>query len=65
MEMQIKEYIKQNYISKNKIRLKIKELELIIKNTKEHYKGTYALTDDYKEAIFAKEYLQELLEEGG
>ena len=61
MDIQIKKYIKQNYISKRKITEKIKEIEENIKNEPE---GTwYAVNIRLYELEI--ELLKELLEEGG
>ncbi len=56
-------FIKQKYISKDKVEVKITELDCIIEDVVEHYKNTYENEIDYINANFAKEYLLELLEE--
>ena len=55
--------LRNNSINKETIKQDLKELDLIIEEIKSQYKETYALTDNYKKAIFIKEYLNELLEE--
>ena len=53
----------KNYISKDKIREKIKEYQEKAEDVKQKYKGVYAYKDDYLEALAKIEGYQELLEE--
>ena len=57
------EYIERNFISKDKIREKIKEYQEKAEDVKQKYKGVYAYKDDYLEALAKIEGYQELLEE--
>lgn len=56
-------FIKKNYISKDKIREKIKEYQEKAEDVKQKYKGVYAYKDDYLEVLAKIEGYQELLEE--
>ena len=51
------------YVSKDKIRDKIKELEEQAEKVKEHYRGTYACLDEYLNAKSKIQGYKELLEE--
>lgn len=54
-------FVFDNYISKDKIRIKIKELEEKCKTIKKTYTGTYALNGNYLEAFSQIVILRELL----
>lgn len=52
-----------DYVSKNKIKEKIKEYQEKAEDVKQKYKGVYAYKDDYLEALAKIEGYQELLKE--
>lgn len=54
---------KAQFISKDKIRDKIKKLEEQAEKVKEHYRGTYACLDEYLNAKSKIQGYKELLEE--
>lgn len=62
-QTELEERNKKDYISKDKIREKIKEYQEKAEDVKQKYKGVYAYKDDYLEALAKIEGYQELLEE--
>lgn len=57
-------YSYKDFISKDKVKEKIEELEKQAEEVKNHYKGTYACLDEYLNAKSKIQGFKELLEEG-